>query len=489
MDFFKSFHTGTRREQHHINHMHPPTDSSHSSIEVTKEFDSAVLVAETEDIEPRDENIRTSNGNNATKLTPPPNEDLKAWSQAIFALLVSIYLNIKPITRSYSQFKVCFNTWGYIQSFGTWQAHYTATLPQSASTISWIGSVQIFLLFGVGLFSGRALDAGIFRPIIFVGLALQLVGIFMTSAVPLKFWHILLSQGVAQGIGNGLLLCPTMALLGTYFERNRALAFGIAASGSSFGGIIYPLIVGSLLPKLGFPWTVRVCGLVMLGVGIIACTGLRTRPGLPPRKSGPILELSAFKELPYSLFCAGGFCIFFGLFFAFYYIPSFATTVIGESQSVAFSMLTAMNAAGLLFRILPAILADRVTGPLNLIVPFSFAIALLTYAWVGVSSVKGTWGWAVSYGLIAAGVQGLFPTVLSSLTTDPTRQGARMGLGIAVTGMSSTIGPPVGGAILEACGGSYAGAQVWAGSSILLGAILLLAARVVSVGWGLKERI
>jgi hypothetical protein len=62
-----------------------------------------------------------------------------------------------------------------------------------------------------------------------------------------------------------------------------------------------------------------------------------------------------------------------------------------------------------------------------------------------------------------------------------------MGMGFAVTGVASAIGPPVGGAILGACDGKYWGAQVWAGTSILLGGIVLFAARIVRVGWELKR--
>jgi MFS family permease len=297
----------------------------------------------------------------------------------------------------------------------------------------------------------------------------------------------LLSQSITQGIGNGLQFCPTVALLSTYFARNRSIAIGIAASGSSLGGLIYPSIVRSLLPRLGFAWTVRVCGFVMLVVGLVAGAGLQTRKGLPARKSGPVLELAAFRELPYALTCLGNFLVFFGLFFAFYYVSSFARNVVGQSANTSFELLMVMNASGFIFRLLPALIADRFTGPLNLMLPFTFATALLTYVWAAVDSPSGTWAWAVCYGLIASGMQGLFPSVLSSLTTDLTKQGVRMGMGFAVVGLASATGPPVAGAIIQASGGRYIGAQMWAGTSIFLGACVLLAGRKVRVGWRLKR--
>lgn len=91
------------------------------------------------------------------------------------------------------------------------------------------------------------------------------------------------------------------------------------------------------------------------------------------------------------------------------------------------------------------------------------------------------------YGLIAAGAQGLFPAVLSSLTDDPTKQGVRMGMGFAFVGIASATGPPVGGALIERMGGSYVGAQIWAASCIAAGGAVLLAARWAKVGWTVRR--
>lgn len=76
---------------------------------------------------------------------------------------------------------VVFNTWGLINSFGVFQTYYITALNRPPSDISWIGSIQIFLLFFVGTFSGRATDYGLFKTTFVLGSILQLVGVFMTS--------------------------------------------------------------------------------------------------------------------------------------------------------------------------------------------------------------------------------------------------------------------------------------------------------------------
>lgn len=147
---------------------------------------------------------------------PPPDGGLNAWTQVAMGWLI------------------IFVTWGYVNSFGSFQAYYTEVLPQSPSTISWIGSIQVFLTFFIGAFSGRLLDAGLFVPTLFVGGVLQLLGIFMMS-LSTKWWQLLLSQGVLTGIGGGIFFCPSMGLIATYFSSHRALAVGIVTTGNSVG--------------------------------------------------------------------------------------------------------------------------------------------------------------------------------------------------------------------------------------------------------------
>jgi hypothetical protein len=94
------------------------------------------------------------------------------------------------------------NTWGFALSFGAFQTYYVEILPQSPSTISWIGGLQTCLIFLVGAFSGRALDTRLFRPTVIVGTVNQLVGIF-TMSISKKYWHLIVTQGICTGIGAG----------------------------------------------------------------------------------------------------------------------------------------------------------------------------------------------------------------------------------------------------------------------------------------------
>lgn len=216
-------------------------------------------------------------------------------------------------------FVTCLTAWGFVNSFGVFQTYYTDTMTETQSTISWIGSVQVWVIFAVGMFSGRALDAGLFFPMFILGSTLQILGVFTTSLCS-NFWQLLLAQGFCTGLGCGIIFCPVMGIVTTYFDKNRALAVAIVSTGNSAGGILYPIIVKSLLPSIGFAWTVRVLGFVNLAC--LAAAAALLSPRLPPRKEGPVIEWRIFLNVPYTCMVMGMALVFGGVFFTLYFVCS-----------------------------------------------------------------------------------------------------------------------------------------------------------------------
>ena len=105
---------------------------------------------------------------------------------------------------------------------------------ESSSNISWIGSLQACLLIFVGVFTGPLFDLGYLRLLICSGTVALVLGMMMTSLCT-QYWQFVLAQGLVVGLGCGLQFVPGIALLPSYFSGKRALAQGIAASGSSLG--------------------------------------------------------------------------------------------------------------------------------------------------------------------------------------------------------------------------------------------------------------
>ncbi|KAK4209106.1 major facilitator superfamily domain-containing protein [Rhypophila decipiens] len=401
---------------------------------------------------------------------PPPDGGLPAWTAVACSHLIIM------------------NTWGFINSWAMFQSHYLNSSPALAphntqSAIAWIGSIQIFLLFFIGTLTGRLTDAGYFKEIYTLGAIFQIVGIFTTSvAFEAGYWQLFLAQGVCVGIGNGCLFCPTMANVSTYFQKKRALAIAIVASGSGTGGLIYPSMMRQLVPKVGFAWAVRAMGFIVLFNLVVGGLFMKRREGLGKGRGikgwGDIVDWAAWKEPEYTFYAAGTWFIFLGLYFGLYYLSTFSRDVIGLSFEDSLNLLLVCNGLGIPARLIANHAADKV-GILNMFIPAGILAGATVLAWMGVNSVTGMYVWAAAYGAGAGALQSLFPAGLTTLTTDIRKTGVRMGMIFTLNSFATLIGPPIAGAIISASGGSYLGAQGFAGASMVLGTVLLVGARFV----------
>ncbi|TKA34242.1 hypothetical protein B0A50_00222 [Salinomyces thailandicus] len=401
-----------------------------------------------------------------TNPGPPPDGGIKAWTQVACAWFV------------------IFTTWGWVNSYGSFQTYYTLNLDESASTISWIGTVQNWFTFFVGAFSGRLLDAGLFVPTLIVGSVLQLLGIFLMS-VSTKFWHLMLTQGVLTGLGGGIFFTPSMGLIATYFSKKRAFAIGIATTGNSAGGMIYPVLVRQLLPKIGFAWTTRVLG--FLNLALLAVVIAFMRPRLPPRKSGPLVDWSAFREKTYAFFVAGLFFVIWGIYYTFYYIASFGVDQVGMDYTASTLLVIIINGAGFPARVIPPYFADKV-GQLNMLVPTLFCLTIVAYSWLAVDNVAGLYVFTCFYGLVSAAFQCLIPSTVASITPDLSMVGTRLGMAFSTLSFAALTGPPIGGALQSTMGGDYTGASVWAATAVLVCAVLFVFARTSKAGLKLRVK-
>jgi MFS family permease len=102
------------------------------------------------------------------------------------------------------------------------------------STISWIGSIQGYLLFLVSALTGPFFDAGYYRALLAIGSFLIIFSLMMTSLVE-QYYQAFLAQGVCFGIGAGMLFVPSIAVVSTYFDKHRSFSVGVAITGSGLG--------------------------------------------------------------------------------------------------------------------------------------------------------------------------------------------------------------------------------------------------------------
>ncbi|KAF4612794.1 hypothetical protein D9613_011747 [Agrocybe pediades] len=323
---------------------------------------------------------------------------------------------------------VQFCTYGYVSAFGIYQDYYTKDFLSlhSPSAISWIGSVQLFLQYAPGLLVGHAFDAGYFHHVVALGTFLQIFSMFMLSlAHRNQYYQVFLAQGVGMGFGQSMLFIPSLTIIGHHFKARRALATGIAVSGASVGGVVWPILIHRLRLETSFANMIRLTGalsFVMLLVSNILMK-TRTQPArliglgnLPKPKIGVV-----FSDAAYVVSVISAFCINLGIFFPYFYLQLFATNL-GVDEARAFYCITVLNGGSALGRLLPSFLADRAGAYNMLLVSLSITCGL-AFAMFGLKDFSGVIAFAMCYGFWSGAYVSLIPCLLAQLSISPREQG------------------------------------------------------------------
>lgn len=272
-----------------------------------------------------------------------------------------------------------------MNTFGVFQTYYETgkLFTETSSNISWIGSIQALLVNVGGLISGPLYDRGYLRTLICVGTFFIVFGHMMLSLAT-TYWEVLLAQGLCVGLGAGMLFTPSVTVLQSYFSTKIGLASGLAAAGSSFGGIIYPIVLYRLVNEIGFPWSVRTIGFLNLVTLIPSILFLRQRTR--PAKARTIFDKTAFTDAPYLMFTFGGVIGFVGLYVMFFYISYYGVATGTVTASMSFYIIPILNAASLFGRVLPNWASDKI-GPLNVLIPSALICTILVFS---MQTVHGT---------------------------------------------------------------------------------------------------
>lgn len=214
-----------------------------------------------------------------------------------------------------------FCTFGFVNCIGVFQEYYLRgpLSDYSASTVSWITSMEVWGLVFFGLIFGRVFDVYGPRWMLVIGTVVYIFGLMMTSLCT-EYWQFFLAQGVCAAIAASAVFNACMTSVFSWFFKKRAAALGIMVSGSSVGGVVMPIMIQQLIPKIGFPWTMRAVAFVYLGLLAMSCVTIKTR--LPPRPKPLVVAdyLAGFKEPAFALTLAGNFLFFWGMFIPFNYV-------------------------------------------------------------------------------------------------------------------------------------------------------------------------
>ncbi|KAI1097696.1 monocarboxylate permease-like protein, mch4 [Jackrogersella minutella] len=400
---------------------------------------------------------------------PPPNGGLIAWLQVA------------------GGFVLFFNTWGLVSAFGVFQTYYESgeLFETTSSNISWIGSIQSFLLQFTGLIAGPIYDRGYLRLLLFSGSFMIVIGMMLLSLCT-QYWQALLAQAFCVGIGAGLLFVPTVSLLPTYFSTHIGLAVGVASSGSSLGGVIYPIVIYRLIGQVGFPWAVRCVAFIAFATFMIPLVVMRIRVRVP--KPRAVVDWSAFYDAPFATFTLAVLIIFIAQCVLLFYISFYPENRGFTNESLGFYMTAIFNAGSVLGRILPNALSDRI-GVFNTMGPLTVIYGIVVLCLLAVRNAAGMVVEGIVTGFFSGMVIALPPVCFRILTKNPSMIGTRIGQGFAISGFGLLLGGPSAGAILGTGDSlNWTGLWLYGGVCGFAAGFIILCVRIMRAGFVLNVK-
>ena len=314
-------------------------------------------------------------------------------------------------------FSALFGTLGMLNTIGTFQA-YLAThqlKEHSFGSIGWIFSVYVFLTFLCGIQIGPVTDAKGPRFLILAGSILTIVDLVVVGFCT-EYWHFMIVLGVLNGIATSLIFTPAISAVGHFFLRLRGHATGLATVGGSLGGVVFPLMLQALFPKIGFAWATRVMALICFFLLVTACLLVKNRlPSKPATRENILPDLRMFRDPVFTLATIGIFFCDIGIFIPITYISSYALDN-GMSNAISYQILAILNAGSVFGRWLPGFAADYIGRFNTIIITVFLCIASTAGLWLPANgSVAMLVTYAAIFGFASGSNIGLAPVCIRQL--------------------------------------------------------------------------
>ncbi|KAL0948144.1 hypothetical protein HGRIS_010761 [Hohenbuehelia grisea] len=176
----------------------------------------------------------------------------------------------------------------------------------------------------------------------------------------------------------------------------------------------------------GFAVGVRASAAVVAGLMGISCAIMQPRPrprqpsersvtegapqNAPDRPSG----LTLLRDKAYTMNLLSGVLVKLGFFFPIFYLQLFAIKH-GIDENLSFYTVSLINAGGVIGRLIPSFLADRL-GSYNMLIPDIFAIAAFILGMLGATNPAGIIVISLLYGIGNGAYTSVAPALLTDLS-------------------------------------------------------------------------
>ncbi|KAI1347986.1 major facilitator superfamily domain-containing protein [Xylaria sp. FL0043] len=304
-------------------------------------------------------------------------------------------------------------------------------------------------------------------PLIIGGTLIHVVGLMLASLAK-EYYQFILTQGVVSAIGVACIYSPAIACVGTWFAKKRGLAMGIMVTGSSIGGVVFPIMISRLVGSVGYPWAIRSAGFLILGLQII-----------PMITKMPMGRLAApFTEIPFALLLVGIFVLTYGIFIPIVYLAVQGYQEAHTSEQLSQYLVYIFNGTSLFGRLAAGFGGDRL-GIWNVFVIACGLSGITELAlWIPAKTPSIAIGFAVQFGFVSGAFIGLVGA-LPILVSPPAEIGYRLGVVFLAVSIPALTVAPIGGAIVGSSVNPWLSVKLFAGILSVAGSLIIFGSRLL----------
>ncbi len=374
--------------------------------------------------------------------------------------------------------------YGLLYSFGVFLKPLQEDLGWTRDMVSWVPSLFMLFLCLTGPVAGWVADKYGPRFIVAFGGFLIGLGLILASRVSTP-WHLYIYYSLFVGVGVGCCASSIMPTAMRWFPTRIGTIAGIVACGSSVGVMIMAPLATRAISAYGWRTSCLVigfCAAILIVVALILRkpviqSAASTAAQNAPQMQGLTLK-QALRTRPMWLLFAM-FVLAYGAFMMVQYHVSAHAQDIGQSKTLAATLLSVIAGVGIAGRLLGGTSSDKLGK--RAVLGFALALQAVTLALLpSATSAWSLYAFAAAWGL----GYGLWTPLTASIVGEIfglRYMASILGVLGMEYGIGGTIGPSLAGYIFTSSG-SYDTAFYLGAAAMGLAAMLMLFVKPVKIG-------
>ena len=386
--------------------------------------------------------------------SPPAFDSERAWIVSGAALVAS------------------FVAYGFLYAFGVFLKPMESAFGVGHAVMSSLFSCMSLSGYLLGPLTGDWADHVGPRRVMMAGSLVFALGAYVTA-------H---ARGLAVafpclGIGVGAALAsvyvPSLAAVGEWFKKERALALGIAVSGIGVGTLVVAPLGAWLVREYGWRTTLMLEGVAGGGLLLLSALFMFKPPVKIESKKGSHAVWAKVRSRSFLLVFLSRLLTGIPVFVTMVYLPAMATQE-GVGSVSAAALVGYIGAGSLLSRLGLNAAAEKIGA----VGPFQFSCVLVAVAcviWMFGYSYPWLVVFVVVMGISYGGVASLTPAVAIQLF-GLENIGELLGFLLMSYGVAAVVGPPIGGLLVD-YSGNFRDIIWFALAAAVMGAVICMALR------------